>query len=190
MSSLRGGVSWVASARQRKVSLPVPQSLILAISWSRSTGVSGTFVVPTRRYWQRSITDSGAPCEEELTQERNIKNVIRTCLSIIILVFLTVFPYICIFHWHSICLINHYTMHLICKTCVIRVIINQPICDCIIHSCLDEHLALRARLDRGAVHRHGLAVTRELQGELLLHQLSDHLMDEKDGEKSRNYVSE
>lgn len=60
------------------------------------------------------------------------------------------------------------------------------ICYCIIHSCLDEHLALGARLDGGAVDRHGLAVTRELQGELLLHQLPDHLMDENEGEKSRN----
>ena len=94
------------------------------------------------------------------------------------------------YHWHTICLIKQYVMHLICKTFVVRVIINQSICDCIIHSCLDEHLALRARLDGGAVHRHGLAVTRELQGELLLHQLSDYLMDEKDGEKSRKYVSQ
>lgn len=64
------------------------------------------------------------------------------------------------------------------------------ICDCIIHSCLDEHLALGARLDGGAVDRHGLAITRELQGELLLHQLPDHLTDENEGEKSRNYRKE
>lgn len=53
-----------------------------------------------------------------------------------------------------------------------------------IHSCLDEHFALGAWLDWGAVDRHGLAVTGELQGELLLHQLSDHLMDEQEGEKN------
>lgn len=50
MSSLRGGKSWVASARQRKVSLPVPHSLILHISCSRRPGVSVTFVFPTRKY--------------------------------------------------------------------------------------------------------------------------------------------
>lgn len=48
--------------------------------------------------------------------------------------------------------------------------------DCIIQSCLDEHLALGARLDGSAVDRHGLAVARELKGELLLHQLPDHLV--------------
>ena len=57
------------------------------------------------------------------------------------------------------------------------------ICYCIIHSCLDEHLALGARFDGGAVDRHGLAVAGELQGELLLHQLPDHLTDDKEGEK-------
>lgn len=50
MSSLRGGKSWVASARQRKVSLPVPHSLILHNSCSRRPGVSVTFVFPTRKY--------------------------------------------------------------------------------------------------------------------------------------------
>lgn len=64
------------------------------------------------------------------------------------------------------------------------------ICYCIIHSCLDEHLALGARTDGGAVDRHGLAVTRELQGELLLHQLPDHLVVEKGWEKSRNGTKE
>lgn len=54
------------------------------------------------------------------------------------------------------------------------------------YSCLDEHLALGTGLYRGAVDRHGLAVTRELQSELLLHQLPDHLLDEKEGEKSSN----
>ena len=46
-------------------------------------------------------------------------------------------------------------------------------------SCLDEHLALGPWLDGGAVDGHGLAVTRELQSELLLHQLLDHLRDEE-----------
>lgn len=49
--------------------------------------------------------------------------------------------------------------------------------DCMIYSCLDEHFTLGARLDGGAVDRHGFAVTRELQGELLLHQLLDHLKE-------------
>lgn len=49
MSSLRGGVSWVARARQRSVSLPVPHSRILHISFSRRAGVMATFAVPTRR---------------------------------------------------------------------------------------------------------------------------------------------
>ena len=50
-----------------------------------------------------------------------------------------------------------------------------------VNSCLDEHLALGARLDWRAVDGHGLAVTGELQGELLLHQLFDHLMDTNRG---------
>lgn len=70
MLSLRGGVSWVASARQRKVSLPVPHSLILDISWSRRAGVSVTFPVPNLKYWHRSITLSGAPCGEEFNWHR------------------------------------------------------------------------------------------------------------------------
>lgn len=50
MSSLCGGESCVASARQRKVSLPVPHSLIFDISWSRKPGVIITLAFPTLRY--------------------------------------------------------------------------------------------------------------------------------------------
>ena len=46
------------------------------------------------------------------------------------------------------------------------------------HRYLDEHLADGgAGLVGGAVHRHGLPVSGELQGEFLLHQLHDHLTD-------------
>lgn len=52
------------------------------------------------------------------------------------------------------------------------------------HPHLHKHLALGARFDRGAIDGHGLAVTGELQSELLLHQLLDDLMDEtEEGEK-------
>lgn len=61
-------------------------------------------------------------------------------------------------------------------------------CACKIQSYFDEHLALGARFDRGAIDRHGLPVSRELQGELLLHQLSDHLMDDNGGIYDRGEV--
>lgn len=51
--------------------------------------------------------------------------------------------------------------------------------------CLDKHLALGARLGGGAEDRHGLAVTRELQGELFLHQLPDHLLGGEEEEVKR-----
>ena len=40
---------------------------------------------------------------------------------------------------------------------------------------LHKHLALRTSFSGVAVHGHGLAVAGELQSELLLHQLPDHL---------------
>lgn len=150
MSSLRGGLSWVASARQRNVSLPVPHSLILDMSWSRRPGVRVTFVVPTRRYWHRSITLSGAPCVcggRDLNGTREKSKITADESNI---------KYYCLY-----------------------------CCGGSIGSCLDKHLALRARLDGGTVHRHGLAVPRELQGKLLLHQLPDHLLDEQEGESDK-----
>ena len=44
---------------------------------------------------------------------------------------------------------------------------------------LNEHLALGAMLGGGAEDGHGLAVAGELQGELLLHQLFDHLVNHR-----------
>lgn len=50
------------------------------------------------------------------------------------------------------------------------------------HRYLDEHLADGgAGLVGGAVHRHRLPVSGELQGELLLHQLLDHLGERRRG---------
>lgn len=49
----------------------------------------------------------------------------------------------------------------------------------IIESYFYKHLALGAWLDRRAVHRHGLSVPGKLQSELLLHQLPDHLRNER-----------
>lgn len=46
---------------------------------------------------------------------------------------------------------------------------------------LHEHLGATVTLGGGAVHGHGLPVTGELQGEVLLHELLDHLL--KDTEK-------
>ena len=43
---------------------------------------------------------------------------------------------------------------------------------------LHEHLGTAITLDRGAISRHGFPVTGELQGEFLLHQLFDHLLEE------------
>lgn len=60
-SSLLIGLSLVARARQRKVSLPVPYSLMTDISFSLMPGVSGTLLLPTRTCVHLSITPSGAP---------------------------------------------------------------------------------------------------------------------------------
>lgn len=40
---------------------------------------------------------------------------------------------------------------------------------------LHEHLGAAVALGGGAVHRHGLPVTGELQGDVLLHELLDDL---------------
>lgn len=48
ISSLLGGVSRVARARQRRVSRPVPHSLMTDMIFSFTGPVSGTRVVPTR----------------------------------------------------------------------------------------------------------------------------------------------
>ena len=41
---------------------------------------------------------------------------------------------------------------------------------------LHEHLGTTITLSGGAVHGHGLPVTGELQSEVLLHELLDHLL--------------
>ena len=46
---------------------------------------------------------------------------------------------------------------------------------------LHEHLGTAVALGRGAVGGHGLPVAGELQGEVLLHQLLDHLLEEVKG---------
>lgn len=61
MVSLWTGASWVANARQRSVSMPMPQSRIRLRIFSLTGVVSGTLAVPTRTWVQRSITLSGAP---------------------------------------------------------------------------------------------------------------------------------
>lgn len=43
---------------------------------------------------------------------------------------------------------------------------------------LHEHLGATIALSGGAVHRHGLPVTGELQGEVLVHQLLDDLLED------------
>ena len=45
---------------------------------------------------------------------------------------------------------------------------------------LDKHLAHGGAIVGGAVDRHGLPVSGELQGELLPHQLLDYLIRRKD----------
>lgn len=62
MSSFLGGVSLVASAKQRSVSEPEPQSRILARMCSLEVALRGAVLLPTRTELQRSITLSGAPC--------------------------------------------------------------------------------------------------------------------------------
>lgn len=77
MSCFRGGVSRVARARQRRVSFPVPQSLIVAISSSFTDRLSSTFPVPTRTCVHLSITLSGAPCQTE--KDRSTSGWVSTC---------------------------------------------------------------------------------------------------------------
>lgn len=55
---------------------------------------------------------------------------------------------------------------------------------------LDKHLAHgRTRLVGGAVDRHGLPVSGELQGDLLPHQLLDDLVRQKDRQSETNLLS-
>ena len=63
-SSLFRGLSRVASARQRRVSLPVPYSLITDRIFSLMPGVMGILLLPTRMCVHLSITPSGAPYEQ------------------------------------------------------------------------------------------------------------------------------
>lgn len=53
------------------------------------------------------------------------------------------------------------------------------------YSYLHKQVALGAWLHWRAVDRHGFTVTRELQGELFLHQLSDHLTHENKEQRGR-----
>lgn len=43
---------------------------------------------------------------------------------------------------------------------------------------LDKHFGTTVTFGWGAVHRHGLPVTGELQSEVLLHELFDHLLED------------
>lgn len=43
---------------------------------------------------------------------------------------------------------------------------------------LHEHLGTTITLSWGAVHGHGLPVTGELQSEVLLHEVLDHLLED------------
>lgn len=69
MSSFLGGMSRVASAKQRSVSKPEPQSLTLARICSLEVVSRGTVWLPTRTELQRSITLSGAPCRSGTGEE-------------------------------------------------------------------------------------------------------------------------
>lgn len=51
---------------------------------------------------------------------------------------------------------------------------------------LDEHLGATIALGGGAVHGHGLPVTGELQGEVLLHQLLDDLQTHTQAQRQRS----
>lgn len=61
MSSTLGGLSRVASARQRSVSRPVPYSRMVDSTVSLMAWLRGTLLLPTRTCVHRSITPSGAP---------------------------------------------------------------------------------------------------------------------------------
>lgn len=52
---------------------------------------------------------------------------------------------------------------------------------------LHKHLGTTFTLRGGAVHRHGLPVTGELQSEVLLHELLDHLLENTE---IRGFVAE
>lgn len=45
---------------------------------------------------------------------------------------------------------------------------------------LDKHLGTTVTLSGRAVHRHGLPVAGELQSYVLLHELLDHLLEDKE----------
>lgn len=72
-SSFLMWLSRVARARQRRVSLPVPYSLITDMSFSLMPGVKGTLLLPTRMCVHLSITPSGAPYEQKQTRESGCK---------------------------------------------------------------------------------------------------------------------
>lgn len=44
-------------------------------------------------------------------------------------------------------------------------------------TCLHKHLGTTIALSGSAVDRHGLPVTGEFQGDVLLHELLDHLLE-------------
>ena len=46
---------------------------------------------------------------------------------------------------------------------------------------LNKHLSATITLSWGAIHRHGLPVTGELQSKVLLHKLLHHLLGSTDG---------
>ncbi len=54
---------------------------------------------------------------------------------------------------------------------------------------LDKHLAHWRTIVGGAVDRHGLPVSGELQGELFPHQLLDHLIRHQDRQSEKNLLS-
>lgn len=45
---------------------------------------------------------------------------------------------------------------------------------------LNKHLGTTVTLSGSAVHRHGLPVAGELQSYILLHELLDHLLEDKE----------
>lgn len=68
ISSFLGGLSWVAKAKQRSVSLPVPHSLMTDIIFCLIPEVNGILAFPTRTCVHLSITPSGAPCRGKKNQ--------------------------------------------------------------------------------------------------------------------------
>lgn len=57
------GLSWVARARHRSVSLPLPHSRMTDMTFCLTPGVIGTLVLPTRMWVHLSMTPSGAPSQ-------------------------------------------------------------------------------------------------------------------------------